>query len=251
VSSKYFENPFRLEDPDDEQKRKTYIYAYIEGENERSISFSEQMGLQKARAFKTLVFSRFRSTKHKGCRLLKEEEIPEIKNKLSDYYSAYTMFTLENIAFEKDYWVYEREGQIVAGVKVHRGSWELADIKGFTGFLLKRLLPSLPFFRSFVQPGDFRFNALEGLFHTEGEESALNPLLSQIASIHKTPLFLIWADPESGMYRRLKEKVRPGLAGRLFHPVAGEVRVRFIGFDDREKDAFLKKPVYLSSFDMI
>lgn len=251
VSSVYFENPFKLSNPEDEGGKKTYIYAYIEGKNERSLRFSEQMGLQKVRTFKTSVFSRFRSRSSKHCRLLNEDEIPSMQKRLEEFYSDHTMLCLENLNFASDYWVFVKDGTPAAGTKIHRASWELAEMKGLTGVLLFRVLPGLPFFRRFIQPDDFRFIALEGIWHAKGEEGCLNELISHIAKVTETPLIMTWADPGSRIYRSIDEKVDKGIAGRLFHPVSGEIRVKFVEFSENEKNVFLKNPAYLSAFDMI
>ncbi len=251
VSSLYFDNPFKLEDSEDQGGKKTYIYAYIEGGNDRSLRFSEQMGLQKVRSFKTLIYSRFWSRSSLHCRLLREEEIPWMRKQIEEFYSDHTMLNLENIDFSRDYWIIEKEGSIAAGAMIHQAAWELAEMKGLTGVLLFRILPRLPFFKKFIQPDDFRFTALEGIWHAPDKEGCLNELISHIASISGNPLLMIWVDPGSDIYRSIEESVDKGIAGKLFHPVEGEIRVKFVEMGKREIEEFRLKPAYLSAYDMI
>lgn len=246
----YFENPGQLESSSSPENEKSLIYAFIERGNLRSSSFSETMGLKPYRQFTTIIFSRIFFKKDKNVEPAKLSEKHEIINALKNFYSDHNLFSTANISPAENYLVYKQNGKIVAGLQVHPDAWKIHNMKSWSWFFLK-FLPSLPGVRKIFNPKYFRFLGVEGIWYARGGEKYIQPLLETACAIHKSAIVMIWLDSESQMLKDIKSNVRCGIMNKIMHPVKADVYLRLNGMDEFESQAFQRKPVYISAFDMI
>lgn len=250
ISLPYMSNPGLLEGLEDAASSRSLVYAYVEARNFRSMNFSQQMGSETIRKFTTLLYGRFRPNAHKDCRLLREDEYQPVLNKIRDFYSEYNLFTPENLFFEGNYFVYEKDGDILAGIQVHPEFWRILKMGGTFSNLMLHVLPWVPGVRKFFNPRNFRFLAIEGIFFTPGNEHALPKLLETACSVHRNHFLMTWVDTDSHLIRALDKTVDYGPIAKLFERVEANVQVKFNNFTEVEKKPFYTLPAYISAFDM-
>lgn len=247
----YMKEPALLIPEEYDPSIKSLVYGYIESYNFRSLNMSGQSDAETVRKFTTLVFSRFRLKTVVEVRRLEENEIGDFKSRLRDFYRDYTFYTDENMFFNGNYFVYERDGEILAGVQVHPETWKIIDMPGRTNKLLIRIFPKLPYVRNIFNPDEFRFLAMEGIYYTEGNENLLQPLIESVCKHFKTHFALVWADVDSELMRVLNEHIDFGTIGRSFDRLGVDIRVTFNNFTEEEKMEFFQKPSYISAFDSV
>lgn len=250
VGKTYFENPDLLENPDAKESTPSIIYSYTEKENFRTLGFNDQMGLLPVRSFYTLLFSRFRVRAFESVSELKNEDVPEVKSLLTDFYRQYTMFSWQNLFFDHRFLVIKKDGKIVAGLQANPDLWEIHGLGGKNGKFLMKVLPLIPGIRRIFKPGSLKFLAVEGLFYLPGYENCIQLLLETACSKFDTNLIMMWFDAQSQIIADLDKTVDYGFMNKIMKRVEADVRVRFIHFSEEEKEKYRSRPAYISAFDM-
>jgi len=59
----------------------------------------------------------------------------------------------------------------------------------------------------------------------------------------------MWLDDRSWLYDRLRAGVKMGALNRILNAKPGLVYIRFINFNEKEKEPFYEAPAYISGFD--
>ncbi len=251
VALPYFENPGLLDDSPADNHDPSFLYAYIENANYRSLNFSAEMGLTKCRNFTTLLFSRFRLRGRNEVTRAEPHQYPEIVQKISSFYSGHTMFYPRHIFMDGNYFVYMENGRMTAGLQVHRDAWKIISRSGFAGKLLLKVFPGIPGVKKVFDPAHFRFLAIEGIWYEKGGEKYLEPLLEAVCHNFKTHVAIMWFDTFCPVLKAIEEYVDPGLLGKMIKRTDAEIRVRFYNFSPEKMEEFTSKPAYLSAFDTI
>ncbi len=246
----FFENPFLLENEKATSPQCSIVYSYIEKNNHRTVGFNNEMKLMPVRDFSTILFSRFYPGKNEYVKKIQKEKIPEMKEKLKQFYSDYTMYSDKNLFFDQHYYVVEKEGEIIAGLQAYPDKWKVIDMPGKWGKLMFWLLPGLPFLKKIFNPKNFKFLAVEGIWYKKGCEKYIEDILESACTRHKINLVMMWLDSDSDLLADLDNHINFGIVNKLIERVKGEVRVKFINFKEEDKAEYYNKPAYLSSFDM-
>lgn len=111
------------------------------------------------------------------------------------------------MSFERsEYFVYERDGRIVAGVQACPETWELLN-RGQTR-IEKVWMPAL-------LGGDRHNFRFVQLFHLWGEPGCIEDLCEHVLHAHDAHLASIQLDPKDPLWSPLHKEVRRGLAARL------------------------------------
>jgi hypothetical protein len=89
----------------------------------------------------------------------------------------------------------------------------------------------------------------DAIFCREGSEKSLEKLFESICAAEGYYTGLTWLDDRSPFYDRIRTGVNMGALNRMLNAKPGLVYIRFINFDESEKDIFFEAPAYISGFD--
>ncbi len=238
-----------IEDPG-LQQFKAVSYAFIEKDNERSFDFSETMGYQTLGEVRTMPFSRFSPKYHKNVQSLPQEEKENMMSKIREMYKDHSLFFPDYLPLDDHYFVYKKDGEIIAGVQCSPVDFEILEMPGFSGWLLLKVMPRLPVLKSLFQAKKFSFVSFDGIWYKPGCEKYLMPLFGSVCARFNTKVAMSWFDSRSRIYKEIMKKVRMGFLTRIMGTLPGIIRIKFFNQTETEKREFLDKPVYISGYDM-
>jgi hypothetical protein len=244
-----FSKPQLLDLQGVKEEDKHIMYAFLESMNERSKNLVSQAGYEYVRSFLTVAFSRFSPKMDDRVSKIKEEEKPEIKELLSDYYRNHSLFTTEYSFYGEKYYVLKEDGQIIAGVSAIPGVHKIYDIPGIWGWIIMKILPRVPYYRRLFSPGEFRYLVFDAIYCKKGHEKNLAKLFESVCASEGYFTGLTWLDDRSHLYDKIRTEVNMGALNRMLNAKPGLVYIRFINFDEKEKDRFYEAPAYISGFD--
>jgi hypothetical protein len=249
VALPYFENPDILES-EVVTPLKSFIYEYIDRANFRSLSFSEQMGMNPCRKFTTINFSRLILKKHTQVSGLEANDRKFVTEQIKNFYRGYTMFTSDNIFPDRNYFVYRHKGEIVAGLQVHPDAWKVVAMNSKSSWLMLKFLPSIPGVKKIFNPNNLQLLSIEGIWIKPGFEKFIESLLETVCAEFKTHIALFWLDTESELLKKIDTNVKLGLMDKMMKRVEADIRLRFFNMDVKEIDEFSGRPAYISGLDM-
>ncbi len=246
----YFSNPDILQYPTTGSVSKSIIFSYIDKENPRSLEFSEQMGFVPLRTFETIIYSRFTPRQINCVKRITDEEKPFVLSELRSFYKDYTLYSNRNIFYNNSYYLAYENSEIVAGLQANHEIWQIVEMGGVSGKLLVNFLPRIPGFRKFLNPERFEFLALEGIWYKEGKAQYIADIIETVLSLKKIHVALTWQDIGSHISTDLMKAGNFGFLKYFIKAGKGEIYIKFISFDEKEKEEYFNKPAYLSAFDM-
>jgi len=229
---------------------KTVSYAFIEKENERSLDFSEMMGYQTVSEVRTMPFSRFFPKPHKNVQSIPKEEGESMMKKIREFYNDHIMFFPDYLPLDNHYFVYRKDGEIIAGVQTYPVNFEIIEMPGISGWLLLNVIPRIPLLKRIFQAKKLSFVAFDGIWYKPGCEKYLMPLFESVCFNFSTKIAMSWFDSRSRIYKEVKKVVRMGFLTRILGTLPGIIRIKFFNQTEKEKQEFLEKPVYVSGYDM-
>jgi hypothetical protein len=229
---------------------KSYYYAYVESENERSLQICYSFGFQKIRSFRTLPFSRFFPKKSEWVKKAGPEDHNEILAAVNRQYENYEQYFTDHLFQDDHYYILQKNGRMLAGVRAMPVNWVVQYLPGLSGRLTQNLVPHVPLLSRLYNPKDFRFAAIEGLFYLPGEEQALYTLLESTLAELQLNTALIWLDDESELYTTIKDSGKLGLLYYLEKPSPVNVLVRFPDPNPETLAAYQRMPAYISALDL-
>ena len=228
---------------------KHIMYAFLESMNERSKNLIAQAGYEYVRSFLTVAFSRFSPKKDKRVSKLREEEKSKMKDLLSDYYGNHSLFTTEYSYYGDRYYVMKEGEEIIAGVSAIPGVHKIYDIPGIWGWVIMKVLPVVPYYRRLFYPGEFRYLVFDAIYCKAGHEKILGTFFESVCAAEGYYTGLTWLDDRSQLYDKIRTEVNMGALNRMLNAKPGLVYIRFINFDEKEKECFYEAPAYISGFD--
>jgi hypothetical protein len=244
-----FSKPHLLDIQGVKEEDKHIMYAFLESMNERSKNLVSQAGYEHVRSFLTVAFSRFSPRKDDHVSKLKDEEKPELLKLLSDYYKDHSLFTTDYSFYGDKYYVLRDNGKIIAGVSAIPGVHKIYDIPGIWGWVIMNLLPKVPYYRRLFSPGEFRYLVFDAIYCEKGHEKELATLFESVCAAEGYYTGLTWLDDRSHLYDKIRTEVNMGALNRMLNAKPGLVYIRFINFEEKEKDGFYEAPAYISGFD--
>jgi len=250
ILKEYFDQPNRLISKFSGQNQKTFLYAYIERENVRSMLFSDQMDFKKVRCFSAILFSRLNPRVHPGVQRIKEGEKPGMLSLLRSFYRGYNMYTEKYIFYNNNYYILKVGNEIVAGVQTNPETWEIINKPGFPERILFMIMHRIPGILRFFDPDNFRFAAIEGIYYKKGYEKYLLPLFESVCALTRTHFALAWLDTASPLTMTINKLGHQGFFSKIIKKVEADVIIKFINFSEKEKESFRNNPVYISCFDV-
>jgi len=250
VALPYFDNPDLLQDPTGRTTSRSIIYSYIDAGNPRSLEFSHQMGFERVRMLRTVIYTRFRPKKFSFVKRITEPEKSDVKRRLAEFYQEYTMFHDRYIFINDNYYVVYENGEMVAGLQANPETWQIVEMEGISGKLVTKILPLIPGMRKYLNPDNFNFLGVEGIWYNEGKEHYIADIIETVLSENNLHFALTWLDPGSMVLKDLENAGRKGKLSRAVNTGDGEIHIKFVSFSEDEKMEYYNKPAYLSAFDM-
>jgi hypothetical protein len=244
-----FSKPHLLDLKGVQEGDKHIMYAFLESMNERSKNLVSQAGYEYVRSFLTVAFSRFSPKKDKRVTKIKEEEKTKMTELLSEYYKHHSLFTSEYSFFGDKYYVLKEGEEIVAGVSAIPGVHKIYDIPGIWGWVIMKILPKVPYYRRLFYPGEFRYLVFDAIYCKDGKEKLLEALFESVCAAEGYFTGLTWLDDRSLLYDKIRTDVNMGALNRMLNAKPGLVYIRFINFEEQEKESFYESPSYISGFD--
>jgi hypothetical protein len=244
-----FNKPHMLDIQGVNEGDKHIMYAFLESMNERSKNLVSQAGYEYVRSFLTVAFSRFSPKKDGRVAKLREEEKPEMTKLLSDYYDNYSLFTTEYSFYGDKYYVLKEGNEIIAGVSAIPGVHKIYDIPGIWGWVIMKVLPKMPYYRRLFYPGEFRYLVFDAIYCKKGYDKYLGTLFESVCAAEGYYTGLMWLDDRSRLYDKIRTDIKMGALNRMLNAKPGLVYIRFLNFDEKEKDLFYEAPAYISGFD--
>lgn len=220
--------------------------AYVDYNNLRSRLVCDRFDFQQIRSFSALVFSRMFPQRNDKIQQAPDKE--RIKSLLSDFYSGYSLFFLENFNAGKYYFIKDEMGYIVAGAQASAEHWEILNLPGFSGKLIT-LFQRIPFLRRLFSK-NYHFLSLDYVICREGCEKELSALFEGL--LQKFNLFsaVVCMDNNSGLYQSVRRKINWGIINKLKKEMCSHVVVRLPKGNSQEIQELREKPVFVSSFDV-
>lgn len=245
---KYFNQPEILIGSSDPVKQ-SMLYSYVLKSNLRAVNINNAIGIVPVKKARTYFFSRTHPVKNPCVRQIRENEQSNVVNLLREFYNNYVLYSEQNLFYKDQYYVYEEDNEIVAGVQANNEAWEFVSKPGLSGFILLKVLPWIPPISKYWTPRNFKFTAIEGLFFKNGHEDKLFELMESVCAVHKTHFIFYWTDPASRLYNVLISKGRQGFMSRFFPAEDLDVCAKFINWQKEEIDDFISRDIYISCFD--
>ncbi len=242
----FFERP-NLKLP---MKDQQVFFAFVELGNERSMQLCKSMGFESIQKLKTSIFSRFFPKKSTNVSRILEREQKFVLERLKEFYKGYHLASFENVFKDNQYFVINKNGRAVVGVQAHKVNWVMKEVPGFTGQILKYVVPNTPLLSRLIDPNNYQFLAFEGLFFEKGSEHLIEELLESVCAELGTNSGIIWSDAKSDLYATM-EKSSLGFLNILNEDISADIIAKFINFSTSEKKKFIQQPVYVSAFDLI
>lgn len=246
----YFDNPVEYFLGDKTGSAPSIVYATVEKGNLRSWKFTEQVGFETVSRIRTTIFSRYNPRKHPNVDPIPAAEKEDQLERLRDFYRGHSFYTEQNLFYDDNYLVWQKNGEILAGCQANPELWEIVDYPGgISTFLIKNGV-HLPFFRRYIEPGYQKFVAVEGIWFKEGQETCLHDLFETALAIHGYNSLLIWLDERCPLQKTIDSLGKMGIIGKFFKPALVDIRVKFNQCSDEDKEIYSRRPAYISCFDL-
>jgi hypothetical protein len=208
------------------------------------------LDFKPVREVETLLFSRFNPKQKNTIGTISEFDKDEVRDQLKKYYSSHSLY-FEDRLFDVGLYLVQRvKGQIVGGIRVNPVHWQLVDYPGFEGWLMKNILPFIPYTNRLFQSNEFKFLSVDYIWTVPGFESSLLDLMEHACSLFGIHVGLIWGDSKSEFLMHLKHSNKLGFMHSINGTVKADLMVRNIPADGINKAQINTKPVFVSALDM-
>lgn len=227
------------------------LFAFVEADNLPSQQLCQSFGLQPYRQLSTFISSRYQTRRHPRFRPLRPDEGPAMLEKLRAFYKDYHFFFPEELYKHGTYYVItDANDRPLVGGLVFRGDWEIVEIPGAAGWLIKHVFPNLPFLKRLFPKDKLSFAAMEGLWWADGQEALLDALFSACCASLGLHVNLFWDDAEGKVIRAVEAQVRRGVLGKLNPTVHADIMMRTWEAELAVEQALHNQPVYISAHDL-
>ncbi len=244
-----FSKPHLLELKGVFEGNKHIMYAFLESMNERSKNLVHQAGYEYIRSFLTVAFSRFSPKCDSRVSKLRDDEKCKMESLLLDFYKDYSFFSTDYSFYGERYYVLKENDEIISGVCTIPSIYKIYDMPGIWGWVMMKILPSVPYYRRLFSPGEFRHLVFDAIYCKEGREDSLAQLFESACAAEGFNTGLTWLDDRSDLYDKIRTGVKMGALNRMLNAKPGLVYTRFLNMEENEKEAFYDAPAYISGFD--
>ncbi|MFK7949628.1 MAG: GNAT family N-acetyltransferase [Saprospiraceae bacterium] len=226
-------------------------YAYIEGSNIRSQKAAKFIGYDPVRNFKTIFFSRLFPKKHPNVRRYQSSEKVTILNKLKSFYKNYGFVHFTNTFHHDNYFVMERNGEIVAGVQAFPVEWKILEMPGLVGKIIMNIVPNIPIISRLFQPQKHQFLVFDSLFCQKGQEHDLIKLLESTLAELNHYSGLLWFDTRDNLFINLEAINQWGILDKVEGKLPVTTIAKIHNLPNQKIEEFKQMPMYIAGFDSI
>jgi hypothetical protein len=226
-------------------------YAYIEGENVRSDKVAHFIKYKQAAKFKTILFGRMFPKKNANCRQCNMEEKEKVFSLMESYYKDYSFAHFEYILLGNDYWVLEKDGEILAGIQVHPQHWKFVSIPGVSGKFIHKVLPFVPIANRLFNAKNHKFLCFEGHYCKPGHERDLLDLMEHCLAHFNRTSGMMWFDVRSPLFKKLDALNRFGLIDKIQGKHSAHVYAKLHNITDEKWAEYTDKPFYIAAYDCV
>lgn len=230
---------------------RTLFYALVEKDNLASKRIIDILGFRLFRTISTIGFSRVSPKTQANVFGCCDCERDVYENLLHSYYKNFSFFQLKSLFLKSDYHVYRVNGEILAGVQVHKSMWVVKNLKGAKGVLLRNLVPKIPYLRRIFNPEEFKFLGLESIYVKPGHEDELLAVIEYLLHKHKLNSALFFSDKESELTKVLQERGDLGLISRFTGNTEAQLMIKTKEIDEDVIYDLLNLPAFVSAYDTI
>lgn len=237
--------------PHNEEVLPRVLFAYVEADNLPSQQLCASFGLRPYRQLRTCISSRFFARTHPRFRVLREAEKPLVLQKLKEQYQAYNFFFRDELFGHGNYFVITNaHDEPLLGCLVFRCDWEIVEMPGMGGWLIKHVFPHLPLLRKLFPKEHLSFAAIEGLWCPPGQAHLLNALFESCTAHLNLNVTMFWDDADSDVGRMVEKSVQKGLVGMLNQTVHANILMKTWNSNQALETTLHEMPVYVSAHDL-
>lgn len=229
---------------------RSFYYAFVESENQRSLQICSAFGFQKVRSFQTIPFSRFFPKKSEAVSKVTEVDKETVREAVLAQYRDFRLFFTDHLFAGDHYYIIKKQGEIAAGIRAMPVNWAIKHLPGLSGKLTINLVPHLPLLSRLFNPKNFRFVAFESMFYRPGCEQELFTLMEGVLAELELYSGLIWLDDQCDLFPFFLNSGQLGLLHRLETPSPVNVLIRFSDPAPGVVDAYRRAPAYISALDV-
>lgn len=246
IARDFFDHPATMLQADGQTH--ALFYAYVTLDNARSRNLCEMMGFQPVRTFTTLAFSRMFPRRSPQVHPAKPTDLPQLQTFLQSTYHNHSFYPHAPLSNTDDFYIYQQDSHILAALKASPVRWRMADMPGWSGKILLKVLPWLPFLNRLINPDKFHFMAVDHIFCAPGHEQAITTLLSHACATHHLYTALFWLDQADPLRTALSKSGSLGLINRLNHVTPISLIVK--GATPDQLDHLCAHPAFIPSPDV-
>ncbi len=235
----------------DGEQGKAIYFNSVEAKNYRSFNFVRKVGYEPIARIKTSGFSRFFTSSDKRVNRLPVERQGEMTDLLKQMYSGHSLVHFSNIYKNDGYFVFEEDGEIIAGVQAHPATWVVKKLGSKREQVLLKVVPHIPVLRKVFNPRKFEFLAFEGIYYQEGRERVLLRLFESVLHHYKRHSALFWLDENCPYYQNILEHGRLGILQNFVKGSDTWFMASSRNLSAEEEEMVTSGPAYVSAFDFI
>ncbi len=249
LTHRFHDNPHRLVDPDTKQIPRAVLYSLVEEENERSRNMVDIFGFEKSGEVASILFSRLRKRKNRPVEKLSSEEIPEMQQRIREFYRDHSLFFGDNLFTDDCYYVRRVNGQIVAGLQANNETWHISTIGNVFIDRIVKMLTRIPAVGRRFRYEEMRFLGIDGIWFKPGHEKELYRLLEGVLALNERYLALMILDTRSPEYRLFRDGRKLGPAHAVFGAFRAGLYTRYYSIPEEERRELMERPAYISIYD--
>ena len=231
------------------ENKPSMYWAFIDPENNRSWNMANRFGFETIGYFSTFAFSRFFPKKHKSVNRITITEQQNTWEQIKNFYKDHSNLSKTHLFTQNNYFVFKENNKVVAGVQVHKAHWEIENLPGIKGKLLLKTLPYIPFINRIINPKNYRFLAIEGLYWEKGHSDKIEPLLESVLAEINCHSMLMWIDNGDENLINQFNTMELGVLQKLKSDNSIEIVAKFNNFDEQLKNNVIHSLKYISGFD--
>lgn len=227
----------------------SFYYAFFDAENFRSTNLSQSLGLVPVGEFDTFSFTRLHPKNHENVELLEKVHHHVLRNRISQFYSGFSVYTDQFMFINDNYYVWKESGEVVLGVQANKCNWEIKKMSGLSGFLTLKILPYLPLIKKYFNPQQFDFLTFDYIYVKPGHEDKLEIMFESLLHKYDVTFSLIWQDQKSPLHA-IFSKMDLGFLSNFSKVPTGKIMMTTNRISPDQLNDLSKKPVFTCAMDM-
>lgn len=239
-----------LESPFKENNSKGLYYAFVESDNILSRNLCESFGFTASRKISTFIFSRFSPSTSAGIRALTKDDYVNFRQGCENYYKNHSLYFEDDFTEKNTLFGYFENGELIAGLRAFPVEWKLVEVPGFSGTLMQKVLPKLPYFKSLFNPDKLSFLAFDHIWAAPNKSEIISKLMEHSCSLLQVNMGMVWVDNACPLANYLNKKARLGFLHFIKGSVGADLMIRHINMEKNEQDTLMNNPIFISAVDM-